>query len=261
MGIVQLLSYAVLSVAIGLFMGIIGGGGGGVYVVLLMFLLRQNAKTAAMTALVLSTFTLSGAAWQYCRKKQFRFDYFIALAVSDSIGTLTGAKLIGYIGESTLKIIILCVLLLSGLSSLIKIKSSKSQAEKIAPATKKMPAAASAGIASGLITGTTGLSASTMLSSLLIGLFDFPPALAVGTTTLVSFAGNLIGILLLLMSDWLFRSQSISIDPKTVLIFGIGSAAGAVFGAKCTAKINRKVLTVIISAMAILPGIYLAIKK
>ena len=50
------------------------------------------------------------------------------------------------------------------------------------------------------------------------------------------------------------------VDIKTLLILGIGSAVGAVFGAKLTSKINRKVLTIILSAMAILPGIYLAVK-
>jgi len=46
-------------------MGIIGGG---VYVLVLLVLLHQKAKTAAITALVLSTVTLSEAAWQYRRK-------------------------------------------------------------------------------------------------------------------------------------------------------------------------------------------------
>ena len=57
-----------------------------------------------------------------------------------------------------------------------------------------------------------------------------------------------------------FHTSNMPVDIKTLLILGIGSAVGAVFGAKLTSKINRKVLTIILSAMAILPGIYLAVK-
>lgn len=261
MFIVQIILTVVFSVAIGLFMGVIGGGGGGIYVVVLMVLLHQNAKTAAMTALVLSTITLSGAAWQYCRKKQFRMDYFLVLSVLDIIGTLLGAALMNHINENALKIIILCVLVLSGLSSLVKIKESKPGRSEITTVIKKMPIATPIGLTSGLITGATGLSASTMLSSLLIGLLNFEPFLAVGTTTLVSFTGNLISIVLLLLSGFMLHSSIMHIDIETLFTFGIGSAVGAVFGAKLTSKIDRKVLAIVLTVVAIVPGIYLAIKR
>ena len=50
-------------------------------------------------------------------------------------------------------------------------------------------------------------------------------------------------------------------DFTVILTAGIGSGLGAVFGARLTDKINRKVLVVILAAMAILPGIYLSVKK
>lgn len=240
-------------------MGIVGGGGGGIYVVILMFLLHQNAKTAALTALVLSTITLSGAAGQYLRKKQFRLDYVLAFSALDIAGTVTGAILLKFIEDSVLKIIILSVLLLSGLSSLIKIKSPKSDKE-IKAIVKAIPLAAPVGLCSGLITGTTGLSASTMLSSFLIGLFDFSPLLAVGTTTIISFIGNLVSILLIFSGDMIFHTQPPHIDMETLLVLGIGSAVGAVLGSKLTAKINRKTLTILLAVMAVVPGIYLALK-
>lgn len=261
MFVIEVLIMVVFSVAIGLFMGVIGGGGGGIYVVILIVIFHQNAKSAAMTALVLSTITLSGAAFQYLRKKQFLADYFIMLSALDIVGTLLGNQLLNHISEGILKIVILAVLVLSGMSSLIKIKSPASENKKTPAALKKWPLTAPVGLSSGLITGTTGLSASTMLSSFLIGLFDFPPYLAVGTTTLVSFAGNLISIALLCVGGAAFHSGAMHIDVETLLTFGIGSAAGAVFGAKLTSKINRKTLTFVLAAMAIVPGIYLALKK
>lgn len=259
MSIVQIVLTVILSLAIGLLMGIIGGGGGGIYVVVLLVLLHQDARTSAMTALVLSTITLSGAAIQYWRKRQVRMDYFIALSVLDIIGTLFGNLILNHVSEVALKITIFCVLLLSGLSSLVKIKSAMdTQPDGVL---KKLPISAPVGLISGLVTGTTGLSAGTMLSSLLIGLLGFQPYLAVGTTTLVSFVGNLISIMVLALGGFALHTPAMHIDWKTLLTLGLGSAVGAVFGARITAKINRKVLAVILAAMAIVPGIYLAINK
>lgn len=260
MYIMQIIFIVIMSVAIGLFMGIIGGGGGGIYVIILMVMMHENAKSAAMTALVLSTITLCGAAGQYWRKRQMRMDYFVVLAILDIIGTLVGNVIMNNINENILKIIIVCVLVLSGLSSLIKIKSLKNDESKIDGVFKKLPVALPVGLLSGLITGITGLSGSTMLSSYLIGLLDFSPYLAVGTTTLVSFAGNLLSIVILGFSSAIFHTSYMQLDIKLLLILGIGSSVGAIFGARFTAKINRKVLTIILAAMAIIPGIYLAVK-
>ena len=250
-----------MAITFGMLMGIIGGGGGGIYVVVLLLLFHQNVKTAAMMALVLSTITLSGATWQYWRKKQFRKDYFIMLSILDIIGTLLGNVLLNHIDENVLKIVICCVLVLSGLCSLFKVKSSGQNDNEISKAVKKLPITAPIGLASGLVTGTTGLSGNTMVSSYLIGLLDFSPYLAVGTTTIVSFVGNFLSISVLCLSSYLFHVSSMYIDVETLLTLGIGSAVGSFFGAKLTAKIDRKVLTIILAAMAIFPGIYLLMKK
>jgi uncharacterized protein len=259
--IVQIILTVIMSIAFGLLMGIIGGGGGGIYVVVLLVFLHQNVKTAAMTALVLSTITHSGAAWQYWRKKQFRKDYFAALSILDMIGTLLGNVLLNHINENILKIAIPCVLVLSGSISLIKVKSSKQNDEEIVDTVKKLPITAPIGLVSGLTTGATGLVGSTMISSYLIGLLDFLPYLAVGTATLVCFAGNFLSISLLCMSSLLFHTLNMYIDLETLLTFGVGSAVGALFGAKLTTKINRKVLTAVLAAMAVISGIYLAMQR
>ena len=261
MAVIEITATVILSIAIGLLMGIIGGGGGGIFIVVLLVFLKQDAKTAAMTALVLSTITLSGASWQYWRKKQFRKDYFIALSILDIIGTLLGNVLLNHIDEHALKIVIFSVLVLSGLCSLLKVKSPNQNDDQIPKAVKKLPLIAPVGLASGLATGTTGMSGNTMISSYLIGLLDFSPYLAIGTTTLVSFAGNLLSLSVLCLSSHVLHVSNMDIDMETLLTLGIGSGIGALFGAKLTTKINRKVLTIILAAMVIIPGIYLLLKK
>lgn len=235
--------------------------GGGIYVVALLVFLHQDAKTAAVTALVLSTITLSGAAWQYWKNGQIRKDYFIIFAVLDVAGTLIGNLVMHQINEITLKIVTFGVLLITSLGALIKVRTSTRDAIPT-NAMKKLTTITPIGLISGLITGTTGLSGGTMLSSsLLICVFEFSPYNAIATTTLIGFTGNLVSIVLLGISDAICHTSALPIDYETLLTFGIGSAIGAVFGAKLTAKINRKVLTIVLSIMTVLPDIYLLFKK
>jgi uncharacterized membrane protein YfcA len=85
--------------------------------------------------------------------------------------------------------------------------------------------------------------------------------LAVGTTTLVSFVGNAISIIVLVLSGFALHTSIVYIDWKLILTLGLGSAVGAVLGVKLTTKIDRKLLTFILAVMAIIPGIYLALSK
>ncbi|WP_420797237.1 TSUP family transporter [Acetobacterium paludosum] len=101
------------------------------------------------------------------------------LSILDIIGTLLGNMLLNHINENVLKVIIFFVMILSSLTSLLKVKSSRHSRSKISKAIKRRPIIAPVGLVSGLTTGTTGLSASTMSSSYLIGLLDFSPSLAV----------------------------------------------------------------------------------
>ena len=242
----------ILSIAIGLLMGVIGGGGGGIYVVIVMIFMHQNVKTAVGTALILSTITLSGAAFQYALKKEVKRDYLILISIFGVLGTLLGSLFMKYINENILKIAIVCVFVLSGLSSLIKIKLNKDNGNKHIKASSKMYIVAPLGIVSGLITGALGLSGGTVLSSFLVGLLDFSPYMAVGTTTMITLVLNLTGAI--------FHAGTYHINMKILLILGIGSASGALFGAKLASRINRKLLTILLSGAAILSGIYLALK-
>lgn len=250
----------VLSVGVGLCMGVIGGGGGGFYVFVLMLFLHQNAKTAAVTALVLSTITLSGASWQYWRKKTVQKEYFAILTVLAIIGTVAGNRLLSVIGETAIRILMCCVLVFSAVASLLKLRS-QGLGENPKPVRKKLPVLLPVGLAGGLITGTTGLSGGTMLSSFLIGLMDFPPIYAVGTTTVVGFVGNVVSIAALAAFGAARHVNTLNLDPEILLTFGIGSAAGAVLGARVAVHVNNKALTVLLAIVAIVPGIYFVVSR
>lgn len=250
MTFLEIIITSILSLAIGLFMGIIGGGGGGIYLIIIMIFFHQNVQNSIGMSLILSTITLSGAALQYFIKKQIKIDYFITISLFGIIGVLIGSLLIKFISENIIKVAIISVFVLSGLSSLLKIKSNCNN-DRVAKAAKKMHLLIPLGLFSGFITGSLGLSGATPLSSLLIGLLNFSPYFAVGTTTLIALVLNLTGAI--------FHASNTNMNMQILVILGIGSAIGAVFGAKLASKINRKILTIVLAVMAISSGVYLAV--
>ncbi len=249
----QIIIIIILALAVGTLMGIIGGGGGGLYVIILIIFFKLSVEKAIGTALTLSSITLLSAAWQYWRKKQVRLDYFIAISVSGLAGVLAGSFIIKFINEIILKIAIIGVFILSGLSSLLKVRAKNIEDKKITKATKKLPILIPLGIVSGFITGALGLSGAVPMTSFLIGILDFSPYLAIGTTILVALVINSAGAL--------FHIVNQNIDLKLLIIFGIGSIVGTFIGVRVAMKINRKVLTIILAVLTIASGIYLAFKK
>jgi uncharacterized membrane protein YfcA len=249
----QVLILVILSLSIGFLMGIIGGGGGGLYIIVLMFFLNLDIQTAIGTALLLSTITLSSASFQYWKRKQVRIDYFFIISIFGIIGVYIGSSLITFINENLLKILIVSVFVLSGTSSLFKIKSPKKEEQEMTNASKKLPILIPLGIFSGLITGALGLSGTVPLSAFLIGLLDFSPFMAVGTTILITLVLNFSGAI--------FHIETINLNIKILIIFATGSVLGALFGAKIATKLDRKILTLILGVLAITSGIYLAIHK
>lgn len=152
------------------------------------------------------------------------------------------------ISEQILKIFIIIFFVLSGLSSLYKMKE-KNDALQLPDAKKKLFVIIPIGLLAGFITGAFGLSGSTALSSLLIGTVGMQPSIAVGTTIPVALILNLSGGLL----HWV----TTGVDVKTLAILGVGSVFGAVFGSKLALKINRRLLALILGVTTIASGIYL----
>jgi uncharacterized protein len=241
----------VLGISIGLLMGIIGGGGGGLYIIVMMFVLKLNISHAVGMALMLSTVTLLSATWQYGKKKQIKLDYFVIISVSGILGVLLGSTISKNINETLLKYAIIVVFVFSGISSLFKIKSPNSQNTELPKAVTKLHILIPMGLIGGFITGSLGLSGAVPMTSFMIGLLNFQPLTAIGTTMAIALALNSTGAV--------FHLATQSIDWSILLIFGLGSIIGATFGVKIAAKINKKVLTAILATLTIGSGIYLAI--
>ena len=243
---------AVLAVSIGIFIGIIGGGGGGLYIIALILFLKLDVKTAVGTALILSTITLASASWQYGRRKLVRWDYVVAISAPGLVGVLGGSWFMRSIDELVLKAAIILVFAVSGVSSLLKVRSRAQKESDVGPAARKLPILIPMGIVGGVITGALGLSGAVPMSSLLVGLLGFSPELAIGTTMLIALVVNSAGAL--------FHLAEQHVAPWLVLIFGAGSVLGTFVGVPLAVRINRKVLTIILGALTIGSGIYLAVK-
>jgi len=243
---------AILSIALGLLMGILGGGGGGFYLVILIFVLKMSPAQAVGSSLALSAITLTGAAIQYWRAGLVRRDYFAVLAGVGGACVIAGSILLKGLSESVLLPGIVAVFLLSGASSLLRVGKGKLGASEPKPAKRRLPALAGLGVVAGLLSGIFGLSGTTPLTSVLIGAFDLDPRVAVGTTTFVTLVISLAG--------GLFHLGSGGLDLPTIAILGSGSLLGSTLGAKLAQRIDRRLIAIIIAAMALASGIFLAFK-
>ena len=147
---------AVVALAVGAFMGIVGGGGGGLYVIILIAFLHLDLESAVGTALALSAVTLAGAAWQYWRRHLVRLDYVLVVSGFGLVGVAAGSLFMGLIDETVLTIAIVSVFVLSAISSLLKIGSRRTTAVTPPPAATRIVILAPAGIVAGVITGALG---------------------------------------------------------------------------------------------------------
>jgi uncharacterized membrane protein YfcA len=249
MTIGQLAILVALSIAIGLLMGVIGGGGGGLYVVVLVAFLGEDAQTAVGTALVLSTVTLAGTAWQYWRRGQVRIDYCLVLSIPGCLGSALGGYLTQFIPADRLKIAIIAMFVISGLSSLWRVSGRDAA---IRPARERGALLAPIGFASGVLTGSLGLGGTAPLSSLLIGLLGFAPHLAVGTAVVTTVALNLTGAL--------FHAGGRHLDLPILGVFAAGSILGALPGAALAARVNRKAMITVLAVLTIASAVVLAVR-
>lgn len=244
----------ILSVAVGLLMGIIGGGGGGMYLVILMAIYRENIRLAIGTALILSTITLAAAAVQYWRGKQIRADYFVAMSIAGTIGVAGGTLLAGKIPDNILKYAVCIFFTLSAFSSFLKV--GRHTTGETRPLKQALPILAPISIFSGFITGSLGLSGAVIQSTFLIGLFDFPPLLAIGTTIPSTLVFNLTGAA--------FHAGCNQVDWKMAALLGAGSILGAVIGAgrnQRNPESKRTGLTVVLAVCSLATAVFIAVKR
>ena len=244
--------FAGLSLAVGLLMGVLGGGGGGFYLVILIAVLKLPPATAVGSSLALSAITLAGAGVQYWRENLVRRDYLYILAVFGTVSVIAASLFLNKIPESVLTPGIIVVFLLSGASSLIRVRRGGMEDSHPKPAGERFLPLACVGTVSGLLSGLFGLSGTTPLTSLLIGAFDVDAREAVGTTTVVTLCISLAG--------GLFHLGSKALDIKTVVVFGLGSLIGSIIGARLARKIDRRLITIVIAVMAVGSGVFLAFR-
>ncbi len=229
-------------------MGAMGFGGGGYWTILLVFFFGLPVEIAIGTSLALSSITSMVAVIEHWRNNNIDKYLALQLTVYGVIGTVGGALLVRYLSPVILKYSIVIIFVSIGALSLIRTKKiDQEQSNHVKRESKLIPPM---GFFMGFIGGALGLNGSTPLSSFLISSVNLSPHRAVGTTLTV--------VLLTSIAGAIVYYQIKAIDFEILSILSVACVIGAYLGAKLTARINRKVLTVTIALLSIAFGIYLA---
>lgn len=234
----------VLSILIGISLGLLGGGGSILTVPILTYVAGMTTKAAIASSLFVVAVTSAAAVVTHARAGRVRWRTGLFFGAAGMVGAYGGGIVAEYLPGRVLMILFGLMMVVTAIAMLRGSKDhSKEPVERELPIVK----VALEGVVVGLVTGLVGAGGGFLVVPALVFLGGLPMPVAVGTSLLViamkSFAG-LAGHL-----------QHVDIDWKLTLAVTGAAIAGSLLGGKLAGRIPpttlRRAFGVFIIAMAI----------
>ena len=251
MTISLLISGLVLSILIGVLMGLIGGGGGAIFVILLTFTFGSPVHEAVGTALALSFFTTLSATYSHFKEKNIVPHLVMVLAGTGVCGAIIGAIVCVHMHEIVLKGMVIVAFIVIGGLSLYKTAAQKEHREK--KSTSRRTLTGFLGMGTGLVSGALGISGTVPLATSLLVLTDISPIQAIGSSVATVTFVSLIGALV--------HSSQGAINVMFLALIGFGTSIGAFLGVRLLTKINRRILAIAVGIGTIGLAISMALEQ
>lgn len=232
-----------LSVLIGVSLGLLGGGGSILTVPILIYAMGMEPKSAIATSLFVVGVTSLVGSISHARAGRVRYRTGLIFGFAGMIGAFAGGKLAHYIPANLL------LLAFAGMMIATAIAMLRGRKEIKAPTVGELPVlkVVVEGIVVGIVTGLVGAGGGFLVVPALALLGGLPMNIAIGTSLLViamkSFAG-LAGYLGHVAVDW---TLALSVTGAAVL----GSFAGAMLAGKIAQETLRKGFGWFVVVMAI----------
>jgi hypothetical protein len=241
---VTLVATLLLSVLVGVSLGLLGGGGSILTVPILAYVAGLDAKEAIAASLFVVGVTSAVSVVAHARAGRVRWRTGLVFGAAGMVGAFVGGLLGGYIPGTVLMIAFALMMLATAVAM---VRGRRGTAAK--PTTGDLPVlkVVLEGLVVGLVTGIVGAGGGFLVVPALVLLGGLPMSVAVGTSLLViamkSFAG-LAGYLTTVQLDW-------------PLVLGVTAAAvvGSFVGARLAGVVPeqtlRKGFGVFVLAMAV----------
>jgi uncharacterized membrane protein YfcA len=191
----------VLSVFVGVSLGLLGGGGSILAVPLLVYVAGMDAKEAIATSLLVVGTTSAVALIPHARAGRVRWRTGLLFGAAGMVGAYAGGRVAEFI-PGTVLLVAFSLMMLATAVAMIRGRRAPSK-----PAHTELPVGRVLldGVVVGLVTGLVGAGGGFLIVPALVLLGGLPMSVAVGTSLLViamkSFAG-LAGYLASVQIDW-----------------------------------------------------------
>lgn len=228
----QLVLALVLSLLIGLSLGLLGGGGSILTVPILVYALGVEAKVAIATSLLVVGATSAFSAIQHGMKGAVRWRVAVQFGASSVVGAYLGGYAADYFSGTALLLLFGAMMLATAVAMLRPKKAPKEGAE----GPKKHPwwLAVIEGLVVGAVTGLVGAGGGFLVVPALVLLGGLGMREAIGTSLVViafkSFAG------------YAGHATHVTIDWQLAGIVTVAAVVGSVFGALLAHRVPQAFL-------------------
>jgi len=214
---------ALLAVAIGVTLGLLGGGGSTLTLPLLVYVLRVDPRAAIATSLVVVGVTSVVALVPHLRARRVQWSTGAIVGVFGMLGASLGARVAHHVPAA---------LLLSGFA-LVMVATSARMLRPSAPKpprTAGLATRAAIGIGVGAFSGLFGAGGGFLIVPALVTFAGLAMREAIATSLLV--------IAMQALAGSLTHASHVAFDPRLVATIAFATSVGAIVGARASARVE-----------------------
>jgi len=219
----------VLSLAIGVSLGLLGGGGSILTVPILVYVVALDAKPAIATSLLVVGITSAAAVIPHARAGRVSFGMGAAFGAASMSGAFVGGRLAHAIPSSVLLIAFALMMLVTGVAML----RGRAVAGKTA-GPRPWGRIVVSGVGIGLLTGVIGAGGGFLIVPALVLLCGLPMTNAVATSLFVIAINSLAG--------FAGYVGTVPVDPRIAGFVTLAAVVGSIAGARLADRVRPDVL-------------------
>ncbi len=246
------------AVIIGILVGLLGGGGSILTVPVLVYLADIPTKIAIIMSLIIVGTTSLIASLNHARQGHVCWKTGFLFGSAGMLGAFLGGRLIDYVPDALLLILLGMVMLAASFSMIFNKKTSasdetKAQNSSICPVELPIVAIVLDGFFLGIITGLVGVGGGFILVPALVHLAGLPVHAAIGTSLFI--------IVLQSSAALIGNAEHFDIDPVLTLLMTSIAVAGSFLGSKAAHYIPATYLKRSFGFFVLILGSYLLYRE
>lgn len=242
---------AVIGLAVGVVVGMLGAGGGILSVPILVYILGQEPHQAAAASLVIVALTACVSIIPHARAGRVNWRDGLVFAALSALGAFAGARLSARVAPTLLMVLfgaLLSVVAVVMLRNAWKMRGEAADAMHREARTTNPLALIAVAALTGVLTGFFGVGGGFVVVPALVLVLHFSPKMATGTSLLVMIIASAFGLLGRIGSG-------VELNWAIALAFAAASMCGGLVGARLTTKVKESTLTlcfgVLLAAVAL----------